>query len=155
MRLRPRFSILLLAWLGSGCENPVAGVDDGGSGDLAAPLDLVVLRDLRAGDDLIGARDLAARPDLVGGSDLAAAPDLARPVALTMAGDLSSSCADGVQGGSETDVDCGGSCPPCAVGRACVGNGDCASAHCFGGFCFSGPVTFALRRAVRYPLPAA
>ena len=25
------------------------------------------------------------------------------------------SCTDGVQNGSETGVDCGGSCPPCAM----------------------------------------
>ena len=28
-------------------------------------------------------------------------------------------CDDGLRGGSETDVDCGGSCPPCGLGLVC------------------------------------
>jgi hypothetical protein len=38
-------------------------------------------------------------------------------------------CTDGVQNGTETDVDCGGgSCPGCATGKACLMDTDCASA---------------------------
>src|SRR5689334_8411297 len=38
-------------------------------------------------------------------------------------------CADGLRGGNETDVDCGGpQCGPCALGRACVADRDCAPA---------------------------
>ena len=37
---------------------------------------------------------------------------------------------DGVKNGVETDVDCGNGCGPCAEGRACLKNTDCASGIC-------------------------
>jgi len=39
-------------------------------------------------------------------------------------------CADGKRDGDETDVDCGGSCAPCATGRACRRDADCLSSAC-------------------------
>ncbi len=45
------------------------------------------------------------------------------------------SCADGVTNGTESDEDCGGSCPPCTVGQMCGGALDCASGYCNGGIC--------------------
>jgi hypothetical protein len=40
-------------------------------------------------------------------------------------------CADTRQDGNETDTDCGGGlCPGCALGKACLGNADCASFAC-------------------------
>ncbi|MEY3015680.1 MAG: hypothetical protein RIT45_4415, partial [Pseudomonadota bacterium] len=40
-------------------------------------------------------------------------------------------CADGVQGGDETDVDCGGSCPAdCDNGKGCKAGDDCVSTYC-------------------------
>ncbi len=47
------------------------------------------------------------------------------------------SCTDGKQNGSETDVDCGGSCSKCGIGKRCNGNVDCASNFCNGGICAS------------------
>src|SRR4051794_13788156 len=44
-------------------------------------------------------------------------------------------CTDGKQGGDETDVDCGGGCPPCAMGQGCAEPGDCLSGICAGGTC--------------------
>jgi hypothetical protein len=49
-------------------------------------------------------------------------------------------CIDGVQNGSESGVDCGGTCPRCFDGSACVSRDDCQSALCLGtpgvgGFC--------------------
>lgn len=44
-------------------------------------------------------------------------------------------CADGITNGSETDVDCGGSCPRCATGKTCATRSDCASARCEAGTC--------------------
>jgi hypothetical protein len=41
-------------------------------------------------------------------------------------------CSDGVQNGTETDVDCGGSCPPCADTKHCTVAADCTSGNCFG-----------------------
>jgi len=35
----------------------------------------------------------------------------------------------------EVDVDCGGNCPPCTLGRTCNGNTDCASGRCIAGSC--------------------
>jgi len=40
------------------------------------------------------------------------------------------SCYDRVQNGPETDVDCGGDCPPCALDRACMVPRDCFSGRC-------------------------
>ncbi len=42
----------------------------------------------------------------------------------------SSSCLDGVKNGTETDVDCGGSCPACSGGETCYLGGDCQSGDC-------------------------
>ena len=40
-------------------------------------------------------------------------------------------CADGIKNGSETDVDCGGSCPRCTAGKTCVSASDCETGLCF------------------------
>jgi hypothetical protein len=48
------------------------------------------------------------------------------------------SCSDGVQNGSESDVDCGGSeCPRCINGRACRSRNDCESRLCDGVRCIA------------------
>jgi hypothetical protein len=39
-------------------------------------------------------------------------------------------CTDGRRNGSETGIDCGGSCGPCADGQRCRVAGDCASGRC-------------------------
>ncbi|MBI5497406.1 MAG: hypothetical protein HY904_20495 [Deltaproteobacteria bacterium] len=39
-------------------------------------------------------------------------------------------CLDGVRNGGEGDVDCGGECDPCAVGRTCNTGAQCASQVC-------------------------
>jgi hypothetical protein len=44
-------------------------------------------------------------------------------------------CTDGIANGTETDVDCGGSCNDCALGDGCALPGDCASGACQGGVC--------------------
>lgn len=51
-------------------------------------------------------------------------------------GSICTSCADGVQNGAETGVDCGGSvCRGCAAGGACSTDDDCASRVCDEGVC--------------------
>ena len=45
------------------------------------------------------------------------------------------SCSDGIMNGDETDLDCGGSCPPCDDGQICEVPGDCTSQICDGGTC--------------------
>lgn len=49
------------------------------------------------------------------------------------------SCKDNKKNGSETDVDCGGSCSPCASGKACSENSDCNSGVCASGRCEDKP----------------
>ena len=44
-------------------------------------------------------------------------------------------CTDGIKNGSESDVDCGGTCPRCATGKTCASRNDCASARCEAGTC--------------------
>ena len=46
-----------------------------------------------------------------------------------------SGCTDGIKNGDETDVDCGGSCLPCAPGFECLVPGDCQTLLCAGGIC--------------------
>ncbi len=44
-------------------------------------------------------------------------------------------CTDGITNGSESDVDCGGSCPRCENARFCTSQDDCRSALCVSGVC--------------------
>ena len=48
---------------------------------------------------------------------------------------VSQTCTNGSQDGDESDLDCGGSCAPCANGLHCGEPSDCASNHCTGGTC--------------------
>jgi len=49
------------------------------------------------------------------------------------------SCTDGIQNGTESDVDCGGSdCRPCFGGEACTAGTDCSSGVCNAGLCEGG-----------------
>jgi hypothetical protein len=43
---------------------------------------------------------------------------------------VSPSCTNKTRDGDESDVDCGGSCPGCAVGQRCSSRRDCASTTC-------------------------
>jgi hypothetical protein len=62
-----------------------------------------------------------------GGTD--AATDTAIPTDAADAGPPST-CGNKVKDGDETDLDCGGSCGPCPVGKACLATNDCASGLC-------------------------
>ncbi|MFT4038435.1 MAG: hypothetical protein QM692_09665 [Thermomicrobiales bacterium] len=44
-------------------------------------------------------------------------------------------CSDGIRNGTETDIDCGGSCPRCPNGKTCQGTRDCETGLCAGGSC--------------------
>jgi predicted alpha/beta superfamily hydrolase/GH25 family lysozyme M1 (1,4-beta-N-acetylmuramidase) len=57
------------------------------------------------------------------------------PLDLAAASGSGPTCSDGVKNGSETDVDCGGTCPPCGLGRHCNTGSDCASGVCGGNVC--------------------
>lgn len=49
-------------------------------------------------------------------------------------------CGDCMLNGNETDVDCGGGCGPCRVGKVCANNDGCWSGVCSGGVCAPGAV---------------
>lgn len=49
--------------------------------------------------------------------------------------DAGAFCNDLRQNGDESDVDCGGSCTPCALGRRCVTAPDCEPGVCTAGAC--------------------
>jgi hypothetical protein len=56
------------------------------------------------------------------------------------AGGSDATCSDGVQNGTETDVDCGGGgCAACADGDSCSVGTDCVSGTCTGGVCVQPP----------------
>jgi hypothetical protein len=84
-----------------------------------------------------GAPDKAA-PDKAApdkGAPDKAAPDKAAPdkqtVDKTVTPELTPSCTDNIKNGTETDVDCGGSCPSkCAAGKGCATAADCVSGVC-------------------------
>jgi hypothetical protein len=44
-------------------------------------------------------------------------------------------CGDGAWNGDESDVDCGGACPPCGPGAMCRDAVDCLGGACVQGFC--------------------
>lgn len=46
-------------------------------------------------------------------------------------------CNDGEKNNDETDIDCGGDCEPCAEGKRCDVNADCATNFCNNGICAS------------------
>jgi hypothetical protein len=49
-------------------------------------------------------------------------------------------CFDGTKNGSETAVDCGGSCGPCDEGQSCLAMADCKSGQCLKGRCSLCPI---------------
>jgi len=62
-------------------------------------------------------------------------PWVLRSVAVLVASVLhvapaSATCFDGVRDGPESDIDCGGDCPPCERGDWCRGPRDCYSGRC-------------------------
>lgn len=54
------------------------------------------------------------------------------PIGQSCAGGecMVASCSDGVRDGSETDVDCGGSCSACSIGMSCELASDCSTNVC-------------------------
>ncbi|HRE88285.1 MAG TPA: fibrinogen-like YCDxxxxGGGW domain-containing protein [Myxococcota bacterium] len=48
---------------------------------------------------------------------------------------VTATCSDGVKNGTETAIDCGGSCGDCANGQTCSTASDCVSSFCSSGTC--------------------
>jgi hypothetical protein len=62
-----------------------------------------------------------------------------------VAGVCAIACDDGARNGTETDIDCGGSCGDCGVGQTCSTNADCQSNRCTaGGYCTSAELSATL-----------
>ncbi|MCX6706546.1 MAG: hypothetical protein NT001_00165 [Candidatus Woesearchaeota archaeon] len=59
--------------------------------------------------------------------------------------EFASSCSDLKKNGDETDLDCGGSCSPCELTMACIGDSDCKSNYCSGGICKETTCTDAIK----------
>ena len=77
---------------------------------------------------LLGCLSLPAKGSLAGDASLASdrsAND----------GSVAASCNNQAMDGLETDVDCGGPCGPCADGRGCSKQTDCASGLCVNNLC--------------------
>ncbi|MCH7578564.1 MAG: hypothetical protein IH822_12380, partial [Chloroflexi bacterium] len=71
------------------------------------------------------------------GRDCGAASDCGSAVCDTAGTDkcIAGNCSDSVVNGSETDVDCGGSCSGCGEADACLADTDCRSDVCQGNAC--------------------
>jgi hypothetical protein len=122
-------------------------MDPGAGG--AAHFTEVCTMDASRFDDLL--RSLSAMPSRRGIARAIAASALATPfVSLLALSDAAAkkkkrkkknkkkrkaTCSDGRKNGSESDVDCGGSCPPCANGKSCTGRDDCEGGFCANGAC--------------------
>jgi hypothetical protein len=79
------------------------------------------------GHDTGAAESGADAPVVDTGSDVPFGSDTAHDVAAPQS-DAPSTCGDNIKDGNETDVDCGGSCPPCGIGQSCLISGDCGNA---------------------------
>ncbi len=58
--------------------------------------------------------------------------------------DAAALCGNSTKDPLESDVDCGGPCPKCALDKGCSGDGDCASAHCVMNKCATCPAGMAV-----------
>jgi hypothetical protein len=73
-----------------------------------------------------GEADASGGADGLGEAALdAEGPDALAPADAPGANDGASYCHDNLQDGDETDVDCGGSCPPCWFAQRCRVDADC------------------------------
>jgi hypothetical protein len=74
----------------------------------------------------LGAKDYLVQENRING------PDSMCANGLTSA---NATCVNNVLDGAETDVDCGGPCPACDVGRHCATSKDCVASWCSNGTC--------------------
>jgi hypothetical protein len=84
---------------------------------------------------LIGAVCLAGGCSLMVGFDDLTFDEAATTSTGGSGGTFPESCNDGVEGPDETDLDCGGVCAPCGVGKKCLAPGDCTAGFCADGIC--------------------
>jgi hypothetical protein len=129
---RPLVLFALAAWLLSGA---CAGKEDYSGttivyvvADASAPDDAAIDAS-SVTDDASSMLDAAldASPADAGNADVA--DDAVIDAQLDSKSDAlgSATCHDNVKDGDETDVDCGGSCAPCALGQGCMLDSDCSA----------------------------
>jgi hypothetical protein len=56
-------------------------------------------------------------------------------ISVVLGSSVAPGCLDGIADGTETDIDCGGSCSPCGLGGKCLARTDCGSNNCVGTVC--------------------
>lgn len=101
-----------------------------------------LIENLAAADVRVGVPGTTGRDDLSIGFLFALSP--CSDDACTHA-TPAASCFDRVRNGDESDVDCGGSCGPCAGGGACRAASDCQTGACDGGACRAPSCSDAIR----------
>ncbi|HVY25306.1 MAG TPA: cellulose binding domain-containing protein [Polyangiaceae bacterium] len=77
--------------------------------------------------------DIVATADsglLAGAAASGGSPSVSTGGSSGEGGGLTASCTNAIRDPNESDVDCGGACPGCAVGAVCTSNDDCASGSC-------------------------
>ncbi|HEY8379348.1 MAG TPA: fibrinogen-like YCDxxxxGGGW domain-containing protein, partial [Nannocystis sp.] len=60
---------------------------------------------------------------------------------------LTATCLDAKKNGDESDVDCGGSCGKCGLGKVCGDGDDCSSGYCNAAVCAIAPSCKAIKQA--------
>lgn len=128
--------VLVGCWLFMGCT------DDGETTE-QEPMDVGTGADVPMETDA-GQRPDAEHSDADGRADVRDAHDIGED-ASPVCGDagvcadgevcldatcLPAHCDDGEHNGDETDVDCGGPCPPCSQGQFCIQDSDCEDGVC-------------------------
>lgn len=62
---------------------------------------------------------------------------VSNPAKVTVTVGTRPRCNDTKRNGDETDIDCGGECPKCAIDRVCLKNEDCISGNCQQSHCMT------------------
>jgi hypothetical protein len=131
-RHAPRI-ILLAALLGchGGLKRNDAAVESVDAGDTADDRNVDHPNDPDGADLDTQGRDADAGQPVVCGDRVCAADEVCLHSDVPIEPPICvSHCLSLTTDGDETDVNCGGSCPPCRYGRRCLQNGDCSSGTC-------------------------
>jgi hypothetical protein len=107
-----------------------AGIDTEAGTDAAVGVDAAWGADAALGADAAAGVDARTDADVAAGAEAGTDADAVTDADAGTEAAVAATCSDGIKNGSETDVDCGGSCSPCANQRDCKIAGDCQSGDC-------------------------